>query len=75
MASQLRTQHARILGLTTFSALLGAAGMCLAAAGLVGCASDPVGHTKTTTKETVETPEGTTTTTTKREKDTVLVPK
>jgi hypothetical protein len=39
-----------------------------------GCADEPVGHTKTTTKTTVDTPTEKTTTTETHEKDTRMSP-
>lgn len=46
----------------------------LAVGALAGCADD-VGHTRTTTTETVRTPEGTTTVTETHEKNTTLSPR
>ncbi len=40
---------------------------------LGGCADDPVGHSKTVTKTTEETPSGKTTTTETHEKDTRII--
>jgi hypothetical protein len=42
--------------------------------GFAGCADEPVGHSKTTTKTTVDTPTEKTTTTETHEKDTRVVP-
>lgn len=43
--------------------------------GALGCASDDVGHTKTTTKRTIDSPTEKTTVTETREKDTRIVPR
>ncbi len=51
------------------------AGVCLGLAALAGCHSEREGKTQTTTKETVNSPEGTTTVTTKRTKETTVDPK
>jgi hypothetical protein len=43
---------------------------------LAGCAHDePVGHSKTTTKQTTSTPSGSTTVTETKEKNTTVYPK
>lgn len=50
---------------------------CIGAATFVlmctGCESDPVGHSRTVTKTTSETPSATTTTTETRNKDTKII--
>ncbi len=63
--------------------VLGFAGACVLAlsvsgalGGLGGCAADePVGHTKTETKKTIETPTEKTTVKEKHEKETKVIPK
>jgi len=48
--------------------------LCVSLGGFVGCADESVGHSKTTTKTTVDTPTERRTTTETREKDTRVVP-
>ncbi len=56
---------------------LGIAGATVLGASMLialgGCADDPVGHSKTVTKTTEETPSGKTTTTETHEKDTRII--
>lgn len=58
------------LGVST-AALAGLVGLIAA----VGCVSEEVGHTKTTTKQTTDTPTERTTVTEVHEKDTTLTPR
>lgn len=57
---------------------LASGALALALGGLGGCASDanePVGHTKTTTKRTTDTPTEKTTVTETHQKDTTVYPR
>jgi hypothetical protein len=60
----------RVLG----AVLLLAAGLT-PVVGMTGCATDEVGHSKTTTKQTTNTPSERTTVTETHEKDTTLTPR
>ena len=55
--------------------LAGAAGITLCVLFASGCASEPVGYSKTTTKTTTDTPEEKTTVTETREKNTTITPR
>lgn len=67
----LRRASARIR-MTLALAAAGTLGLMLGA--FAGCADEPVGHSKTTSKTTVETPTEKTTTTETHEKNTKVLP-
>lgn len=68
--SRLPSASHRLLG------LVASGSACLLVLGLAGCAgSEPVGHSKTTTKSTTETPTEKTTVTETHEKNTTLTPR
>jgi hypothetical protein len=69
LAARLSVGLSRIVGIVVLSAAT------LVLTGISACAADePVGHTKTTTKRTTDTPTEKTTVTETHEKDTKLYP-